>query len=154
MNWLLELVTNPYLITGISSWLIAQILKFFIHIIVNKELDIKRIYGDGGMPSGHSATVTSLAVISALMYGFGSFQFAVTAILASIVCHDAMGVRQETGKQAVLINELVKAFEELTQDELPAVKLKVFVGHTPIQVIAGILLGAANACVMYYFVFT
>lgn len=153
MDWLLKLVTNPYLVTGISSWLIAQVLKFFIHIIVNKELDIKRIYGDGGMPSGHSATVTSLAIISALYCGFGSFEFAITAILASIVCHDAMGVRHETGKQAVLLNEMLRIFEGLTEDKLPEVKLKEFVGHTPVQVIAGILVGIANACFMYFVVF-
>lgn len=152
-EWLLEFVTNPYLITGLSSWLIAQVMKFIIHMIVNKEFDISRIYGDGGMPSGHSATVTSLAVISLLYHGPASFQFAVTFILATIVCHDAMGVRQETGKQAILLNELVKAFEELSEDKLPEVKLKEFVGHTPIQVIAGILLGTASACGMYFFVF-
>ena len=132
MNWLLELVKNPYLITGIASWLVAQVLKLIIYSIVNKEFDISRLYGDGGMPSGHSATVTSLATISALYFGFASFEFAVTAILATIVCHDAMGVRQETGKQAILINELVKAFEELSEDKLPEVKLKEFVGHMPI----------------------
>lgn len=154
MDWLLELVKNPYLITGIASWLIAQVLKLIIYWIVNKEFDITRLYGDGGMPSGHSATVTSLAAISALYYGFGSFEFAVTAILATIVCHDAMGVRHETGKQAILINELVKAFEGLSEDKLPEVKLKEFVGHTPIQVIAGIIVGAANAFIMYFLIFS
>ena len=154
-QWLMDFFTNPYLITALSSWLIAQVMKFFIHIIVNKEFDLSRIYGDGGMPSGHSATVTSLAMISALYHGLGSFQFAVTFILATIVCHDAMGVRRETGKQAVLLNELVRAFEELTADpdKLPEVKLKEFVGHTPVQVTAGILLGIATACGMYFFVF-
>ena len=138
MDWLLELGTNRFLITSISSWLIAQIIKFFIHIIVYKEVDIKRIYGDGGMPSGHSATVTSLAAICGLTDGFGSVSFAIATVLSMIVCHDAMGVRRETGKQAVLINELIKAFEDLSadSDKLPEVKLKEFVGHTPIQVIA------------------
>ena len=154
MNWLLELVKNPYLITGIASWFVAQVLKLIIYSIVNKEFDLTRLYGDGGMPSGHSATVTSLATISALYFGFGSFEFAVTAILATIVCHDAMGVRQETGKQAILINELVKAFEGLSEDKLPEVKLKEFVGHTPIQVIAGIIVGIANAFCLYFFIFS
>ena len=153
MNWLQELITNRFLITGISSWFVAQLAKTIIHAIINKKLVLERMVGDGGMPSGHSATVTSLAVISALSFGFDSFQFAVTALLAIIVCHDAMGVRLETGKQAQIINEMMEAFEVWTKKELPEVKLKEFVGHTPIQVIAGILLGIANACVMHFFVF-
>lgn len=153
MNWLHELITNRFLITGVSSWFVAQLAKTIIHAIINKKLVLERMVGDGGMPSGHSATVTSLAVISALSFGFDSFQFAVTALLAIIVCHDAMGVRLETGKQAQIINEMMEAFEVWTKKELPEVKLKEFVGHTPIQVIAGILLGIANACVMHFFVF-
>ena len=101
------------------------------------------------MPSCHSATVTSLAVISAMTYGFDSFQFAVTALLAIVVCHDAMGVRLETGKQAIVLNELVKAFEDLSKEDLPEVKLKEFVGHTPLQVIIGSILGIATATCSY-----
>lgn len=149
MNWIYDLVTNPILITSISSWLIAQVIKVIIHAFIYKKIDISRLFGDGGMPSGHSATVSSLAFISALVYGTGSFYFAVSAILAVIVCHDAMGVRRETGKQAVVINELMKAFGVLTEEKLPEIKLKEFVGHTPIQVFAGILIGMLNAFVMY-----
>ena len=153
MDWFLSLLTNPFLITSTSSWLIAQVVKTVIHAIVNKKLDMTRLFGDGGMPSGHSAPVTSLASFSALVYGTGSFQFAVCAILAIIVCHDATGVRLETGKQALLLNELIKAFEVLSTEKLPEVKLKEFVGHTPIQVLAGIIVGISNAFFMYYIVF-
>ena len=153
MDWLYELITNRLLITGISSWFVAQLTKTIIYAIINKKLVLERMVGDGGMPSGHSATVTSLAVISGLSFGFDSFQFAVTALLAVIVCHDAMGVRLETGKQAQILNEMVEAFEVWTKKELPEIKLKEFVGHTPIQVIAGILLGILNGCVMHFWVF-
>ena len=153
MDWLHELITNRFLITGVTSWFVAQLAKTIIHAIINKKLVLERMVGDGGMPSGHSATVTSLAIISGLSYGFDSFQFAVTALLAIIVCHDAMGVRLETGKQAQIINEMMEAFEVWTKKELPEVKLKEFVGHTPIQVIAGILLGALNGFVMHFFIF-
>ena len=149
MNWIYDLVTNPILMTSISSWLVAQVIKVIIHAFIYKKIDISRLFGDGGMPSGHSATVSSLAFISALIYGTGSFNFAVSAILAVIVCHDAMGVRRETGKQAVVINELTKAFSVLTEEKLPEIKLKEFVGHTPIQVLAGILIGIINAFAMY-----
>ena len=153
MNWLHELITNRFLVTGISSWFVAQLSKTIIHAIINKKLVLERMVGDGGMPSGHSATVTSLAVISGLSFGFNSFQFAVTALLATIVCHDAMGVRLETGKQAQILNELTKAFEVWTKEELPEIKLKEFVGHTPIQVLAGMLLGIINGFVMHFLVF-
>ena len=149
MNWFLDLITNPFLVTGLASWAIAQVLKMILHGIIHRKFDIMRLFGDGGMPSGHSATVTAMATLSALVYGTGSYQFALSALLAIIVCHDAVGVRLETGKQAVIINELVKVYETLASKELPETKLKEFVGHTPIQVAAGMLIGAVNAAVMY-----
>ncbi len=153
MDWFFDLINNRFLITGVSSWLVAQVAKTVIYAIINKKLVLERLFGDGGMPSGHSATVSSLSMITGLCCGFGSFEFAVATLLAIIVCHDAMGVRLETGKQAQIIIELTKAFEALTKKDLPEVKLKEFVGHTPIQVIAGITLGIANALVMYFWVF-
>lgn len=152
MKWLSDMITNPFLMTALSSWLIAQVLKAIINAMIQKKFSLERLFGDGGMPSGHSATVTSLAAMAALTYGTGSFQFAICAILAIVVCHDAIGVRQETGKQAVVINEIVKTFSILTEEKLPDVKLKEFVGHTPVQVIAGVLLGVVTAFVMFYFV--
>ena len=153
MQWLYDLLGNPFLIAGISAWLVAQVVKTVIHAIINKKVVWERLVGDGGMPSGHSATVTAVCVMSALVYGLGSFQFAVSGILAIIVCHDAMGVRQQAGKHAMLLNELLKSFETLTTNALPEVKLKEFVGHTPVQVVAGVLLGAANAIVLYLLVY-
>lgn len=150
MDWLIDLLTNKFLLVSLSSWFVAQVLKTILYALETKKLDINRLFGDGGMPSGHSATVTSLATFCGLNFGFGSFQFAVTAILAIIVCHDAMGVRLETGKQAVAINEILEAFELLAPNKISEANLKEFVGHTPIQVIAGILLGIINAIVMYF----
>ena len=151
MHWFTNLLHNPYLIAGLSSWFLAQVIKTIIHAIINKKLDWERLFGDGGMPSGHSATVSALTTISALIHGTGSFQFAVTGVLAVIVCHDAMGVRLETGKQARVLNEMIKSFENLTKKELPEVILKEFVGHTPFQVCAGILIGVANAFLVHSF---
>lgn len=153
MNWISDLITNPFLVTAVSSWAIAQILKAVINACIHRKFSLERLFGDGGMPSGHSATVTSLAVMAALTYGTGSFPFAISAILAIVVCHDAIGVRQETGKQAVVINEILRTYSILTEEKLPDVKLKELVGHTPVQVAAGVLLGVVNALVMYYFVF-
>ncbi|MBO5372784.1 MAG: divergent PAP2 family protein [Lachnospiraceae bacterium] len=152
MNWVQDLFTNIILMTSICSWLTAQVLKTIIYAAINKKIDFKRLVGDGGMPSGHSATVTSLAVMCGLIHGVDSSQFAISAIFAIVVCHDAMGVRLETGKQAVIINEMLAVFDALTSKQLPEVKLKEFVGHTPLQVIAGILLGIANALVIYFFI--
>ena len=150
MNWITALFTNPFLIIPMLAWFTAQVLKTIIHAIINRKFDITRMFGDGGMPSGHSATVTSLAVLSALVYGCGSFQFAIAAVLAIIVCHDAMGVRLETGKQAEVLNDLIDIIDMLTTEKLPEVKLKEFVGHTPVQVAAGVIVGIANAFAWYY----
>ena len=153
MGWIVELLTNPYVVTAMSSWLLAQIIKIALNLIINKKLDFSRLFGDGGMPSGHSATVTALATFTALRNGPGSFEFAVCGILAIIVCNDAAGVRLETEKQGRILKDLVEAFEELHDKDLPEIKLRRFVGHTPIQVLVGVILGFVNALVMYNFVF-
>ena len=151
MNWLSDLFTNPFLMVSLGSWFIAQMMKVVIDFFIHKTWNWERLFGDGGMPSGHSATVASLATYSALACGTASFQFAVTTILAVIVCHDAMGVRLETGKQAIVINELLESL--LDTEKRPEVKLKEFVGHTPIQVITGILIGVLDAVALYYLFF-
>lgn len=153
LDWIWELITNPFLLTGVLSWFYAQVLKTVIYYLINKKLDFGRMIGDGGMPSGHSATVTSLAVLTGLVCGPGSVEFAISFLFAIVVCHDATGVRRETEKQAYLITELIKAFEEISEEQIPEVKLKKFVGHTPVQVLAGILLGIVNAVVMYFLMY-
>ena len=153
MNWFQELLSNPFLLIGLSSWFWAQLIKTIIHAIVTKSIDFTRLIGDGGMPSGHSATVCAVATSAGILYGLGAFPFAISVIVAIIVMHDAMGVRLETGKQAAIINEIVRAFDELSSGKLTDVKLKEFVGHTPIQVLAGILLGIVNAVLLHLFIF-
>ena len=135
---------NPYLLTAVAAWLMAQILKTILHLAIYRKLDFGRLFGDGGMPSGHSSTVSALAVICGLRLGFESTEFAISAVLALIVCHDAMGVRWETGKQAKVLNELRHYLE--TGDETD---LKELVGHTPLQVVAGVILGIGVAVLMF-----
>ena len=149
MNWLIDFITNPFLLTSLSGWGVAQVLKVIINAVVYKKLDWRRLFGDGGMPSGHSATVSSLACITGLVYGLSSFEFAFTMILAIIVCHDAMGVRMETGKQSMILNEIIEDFDIIFSNELAEVKLKEMVGHTMPQVIAGISLGLVDAIIVY-----
>ena len=139
-----KIFTNEYLLVPVSAWLIAQVLKTIINAIVNRELEISRLFGDGGMPSGHSATVSALAFVCGFSYGFDSVVFAIAGILAVVVMHDAMGVRRETGKQAVSILEIVDVVNKYVSEKdktVKADKLKVMVGHTPLQVICGALLG-------------
>jgi acid phosphatase family membrane protein YuiD len=153
MQWLIDFVTNPFIIAGISSWLLAQIAKFIIYAIVNKTFDLSRLHGDGGMPSGHSATVMSLATMCGFRAGFDSALFAVAMILAIIVMHDALGVRREAGKQAVVLNTLIELLSTPITSELHEVKLKEFVGHTPVQVFAGGFVGLVNSLVLHFFIF-
>lgn len=151
MNGLQELLRNDILIAGITGWFTAQVIKTILYAVLNKKIDFTRLMGDGGMPSAHSATVTAVAGMTGLTCGFDSALFAVACITAIIVMHDAMGVRLETGKQAKMLNEMVALFEALGQPKLSMEKkLKEFVGHTPLQVLAGMLLGLMVAAVYYF----
>ncbi len=143
-----EILSNKILITGIIGWAVAQVLKTIIFALINRRLDIRRLTGDGGMPSAHSATVTSVAVMTGLQCGFSSPYFAIAAILAIVVMHDAMGVRLETGKQAQVINEMFELLDRLSEESISMdVKLKELVGHTPMQVLAGCVLGIVVALI-------
>ena len=98
MDYISQILTNKIIIAGLVSWATAQCLKLLIYRIVNKKLDFERLFGDGGMPSSHSATVTSVALMTGLTTGFDSPVFGIAFILAIVVMHDASGVRLETGK--------------------------------------------------------
>ena len=136
-----ELLGNQVLISAVLGWTVAQFLKTVIDMVLNRSFNPERIFGSGGMPSSHSATVCALTTASGMKYGVGSFEFAVSFVLAMIVMYDAMGVRRETGKQAKLLNSVF--FENILN--LDGVflqeKLKEYVGHTPLQVVAGAILG-------------
>ena len=112
----------------------------------------ERLVGSGGMPSSHSATVCGMTTAAALHYGVGSFEFAVCFILSMVVMYDAMGVRRETGKQAKLLNSILLENPLKLSGEVLQEKLKEYVGHTPLQVAAGAILGIALAVFMaqYY----
>ena len=140
---------NRILLTAFIAWVGAQTAKVIIYWIVNKKFVLERIFGDGGMPSSHSAVVASLATAIGLQSGLDSPLFAVATVLAVIVMHDATGVRQETGKQAKVINDLVKMLQAKERGEMtPAETLKEFVGHTGPQVFVGMLCGILIAVIM------
>ena len=150
MDFLLQIITNKILIVGIVSWFLAQVFKCISNLILTKKFSIERLFGDGGMPSGHSATVVSVAVATGLYEGFDTAVFAVAMILAIVVMHDAMNVRYQAGKQAELLNAMADMFEKITGADLPnEEKLKELLGHTPLQVAAGCHLGIATAIIMY-----
>lgn len=152
MEILRQIINNRILWIGVVSWLLAQILKTVTNIIVSGKFSIERLFGDGGMPSGHSATVSSVALACGLYEGFSSPVFAVAFILAIIVMHDAMNVRLQAGKQAALLNVVADTVEEISGTDLPnEEKLKELLGHTPLQVVAGCLLGLTVAAACYFF---
>ena len=132
---------NQVLVSSVTGWVVAQLLKTIIDCMLNKSFSPERLVGSGGMPSSHSSTVCALVVSSGLCFGVSSFEFAVSFILAAIVMYDATGVRRETGKQAKLLNMIMEQdIFKLNMEQFQE-KLKEFVGHTPLQVFAGAILG-------------
>lgn len=141
---------NRILVIAFIAWFGTQTTKLIIFWIINGKFRLERFFGDGGMPSSHSAVVASLATAIGLQCGWDSPLFAIAMILAFVVMHDATGVRQETGKQAKVINDIVKMLEARGRGELtPAETLKEFVGHTGPQVLVGALGGILTAAIMH-----
>ncbi len=143
MNALHSLIGNYVLASAVIAWASAQLAKTIIHLIINRKFDPERLVGMGGMPSCHSAMVCALTVATARAEGVNSTLFAIAVMFATVVMYDAMGVRRAAGEQAKVLNRLVQEDEE--NDEKP---LKEFLGHKPIEVLAGALLGILVAVVV------
>ena len=150
MNYLKEFIANEVIVCAFFSWVTAQVLKTIIFFIIHRNFRFERLLGDGGMPSSHSATVVGMTTAVAILYGFGSGIFGLSLVFAMVVMHDAMGVRLETGKQAVVLNDMIQLFTDMGKPIPVEDKLKEFVGHTPIQVFFGALTGLAVAALVHF----
>ncbi|HBW35535.1 divergent PAP2 family protein [Desulfosporosinus sp. BICA1-9] len=133
------ILNNAILISAVTAWLIAQLLKVAVNFILLRKLNFQMIISSGGFPSSHSATVSALALGIGKYYGCDSPIFAVAAVFGMIVLYDAAGVRRAAGKQAEVLNQLI---ERLYHGPVPAQeKLKELIGHTPLEVFGGVMVG-------------
>lgn len=137
---------NYILCVSMVGWFAAQLLKTIINAILLKRIDWERMWGAGGMPSSHSATVCAMVVSTGRAQGTSSPFFAIAFLLAVIVMYDAQGVRRETGEQAKILNRMLTDWMDESAKTNPMLgdkKLKEMVGHTPFEVWAGAILGIA-----------
>lgn len=137
---------TPYLYVPLLAWLLAQLIKTSIEVIKG-DADIKYLYASGGMPSAHSAVVVSLAAYTFYHQGISSPLFGVTAIIAGIVMYDSFGVRRSSGEQAKALNKLIAEMARNGNLRKPDdySRLREVLGHQPLEVIVGALLGALVA---------
>ncbi len=141
---------NRILITVFTAWLTAQMIKTAIYSVLYKRFEKERLFGSGGMPSSHTASVISLAVAVAFREGIASSLFAACAVLAMVVIYDAMGVRRETGRQGEMINRILSEFL-LQGKPISEENMKTLVGHTPLEVLGGVIVGVVVALLFMLF---
>lgn len=148
MKYLAEFGQNSILWTSILAWFVAQVLKVIFVFISRRKLDFSRLVGSGGMPSSHSSFSVSLAMSVGFVCGFSSVEFAICVCFALIVMYDAAGVRRNAGEQAKILNKIVEEWErgDFSHTET---KLKELLGHTPVEVFAGAILGAAISIIRF-----
>ena len=141
------LFTNYCLMSAVGGWFIAQILKIFTGIFRVREFSFRAMmFGTGGMPSSHSASVAALCTSIGIRYGLGSPLFAISALLCIIVMNDAVGVRRETGKQSKALNLILKnLFTDSHDQEKLDENFRELIGHTPLQVACGVITGIVVA---------
>ncbi len=148
---------NYIMVCSAAGWILAQAIKIVIEICKTKTFSPDRIYGPGGMPSSHSAMVTAAAVASVRLLGIGDPLTAVVILLAMVVMYDAMGVRREAGNHAHQLNiikniiQVSTTWDKLNDEEKKQFQDKQFkeiLGHTPLQVLAGVILGVILAFVI------
>ena len=139
MNGFIEFIQNKYIYVPLLLWFFIQLFKLLYDLVKTKKFNFKRILGAGGMPSSHSAVVTSLATLIGKYEGVDTPLFALSFMVAFVVMYDACGVRRAAGKQAALLNKLVET-PGLTGVQVSE-KLVEVLGHTPVQVLVGALIG-------------
>ena len=144
-----EIFGNKILLSVVIALIAAQILKVLTVLITEGKLDAKRLRGTGGMPSSHSASVTSLSTSVGFVEGFSSTEFSIAVVLAIIVMYDACGIRRAAGRHAEILNELIQQWEDTFKDGFQPQKLKTLLGHTLPQVFFGAILGVAVSLIIY-----
>lgn len=139
VNNFMMFITNKYIYVPIILWVCIQTFKVIYDLATTKKFNFKRILGAGGMPSSHSAVVTSIATLMGKYQGVDSPIFGLALMFALVVMYDACGVRRAAGKQAKVLNEIVNT-PGLSGVEIQG-KLQEALGHTPVQVFVGALIG-------------
>lgn len=147
MGVILEILGNRVIQAAALAWAVAQALKVMLTLAISRRFDKSRVLGSGGMPSSHSAMACAMLMMIGFREGFSSSIFALAFCFSGVVMYDAAGVRRSTGKNAAVINQLMDMLSGngYTFDEK---RLKELVGHTPIQVLAGALLGTLIGTLM------
>ena len=149
LDFLRDFFGNYLLISAICGWLVAQMAKMVVGLFTGHRVNpIKMLISNGGMPSSHSATVWALSTACLIAYGVGSVYFAMSAIFAFVVMNDAANVRYQTGEQSKILNRMVKEVFPDTDEENPPPHLKELVGHTPLQIAMGAIVGVLVAVVL------
>jgi uncharacterized protein len=136
-----DLVHNQILIIALCTWAITQVTKVIIVLIQEKRIAWNFLFSSGGMPSAHAATVCALATAIGITLGVGSAYFSIAVVLAVIVIYDAAGVRQSVGQHSIMLNRIVKEFSFKKGKPGFEKDLREFIGHTPIQVLVGSIMG-------------
>lgn len=139
------------LFCGLLAAFIAQLIKVVTYICIHRKINFKIFTTTGGMPSSHTAGVIALSVAVGLIEGFDSISFAVSMGFSLIVMQDASGVRRAAGKTAATLNRLVDEFVQKNQDVKPYDVLKELLGHTPLEVFCGMLLGIVVPVILHNF---
>ena len=148
MQFFADLWSNGPLRCGFFSWAAAQFIKVLINLWLNKKLDWRRCFGMGGMPSSHTALVVSLVISIAFQEGVHSSMFAIALALAAVVIYDALGVRRETGRQSEVLNQIIT--QMLVEGKpITEKQLKELVGHSPLEVLGGLIVGAISLMIFY-----
>ena len=144
MGFISEIFNNKILGISMFACFLAQFLKIFT--FSEKKIKFSRIVSSGGMPSSHSSFVTSLSTLVGMELGFNSMEFAIVAVFSIIIMYDASGVRRAVGKQAAVLNQIIDDLHP--KKHIEQKKLKELVGHTPIEVLFGALLGILTALIL------
>mgnify|MGYP006312275053 CR=1 FL=1 len=144
-----QFIHNPVVVSTFFGWLIAQTVKVTIGVITERRFNFKWFVGTGGMPSSHAAGVTAMATSVGLFEGMGTALFGVTLMFTVVVICDATGVRRSSGQQAIILNKIME--DIYWKKKIQENRLKELVGHTPVQTLAGIIVGLVVALMLYRF---
>ncbi len=147
MDQFIDFLGNRVLHAGVGAWFCAQILKVLLNYLLTRKMDFSRFFGLGGMPSSHAAFLCAVSMAIGFQEGFSSAVFALAACITMVVMIDAAGVRRAAGKQAAVLNRII---DDMIHEGkgIDEEKLKELIGHTPVQVFAGALLGVIVGVVL------